>query len=739
MIPEPTSMSIEPGRSFQVTARTSVVVDGSEEALAIGEYLAELLRPATGYAVPTSRFNETPAAHAIMLRITDDDGSFGPEAYRLDVTPGMVLLQAATAQGLFHGVQTLRQLLPAQVEADSVQSGPWRIPGVHVVDQPRYAWRAAMLDPARHFLTVAEVKRYIELLALYKMNTLHLHLADDQGWRIQIDSWPRLATYGGSTEVGGGPGGYYTKDDYREIVAYAAKHQITVVPEIDMPGHTNAALASYAELNCNGVAPKLYTGTGVGFSSLCIDKPITYQFIDDVIRELAAMTPGSYLHIGGDEAHVTPHDDYVRFIDRVEDIVNRHGKTMIGWEEISAADTAPPTVAQYWSTPAEAKAAADKGMEVIMSPAQKAYLDMKYDPSTPLGLSWAGYTDVRDGYEWDPGSFVTGLDESKIRGVEAPLWGETIEDIDDVEFMTFPRIPGVAERGWSTAAGRSWDEYRLRLGAHGPRWDLMSVNYYRSPQVPWGEPAPVAVATDDQVLYEPDGSARVTVTVTNRSTGSLSDLAVALAVPDSSEVQPAVRHLEVLPAGQTQQLTFDISFAQAGARAAESATTVTWQAPVPGDVRLRSPLRLSCAEDATSPVAVTYADSQETVGENGAATNTIDGDPNTIWHTQWRDSSPGYPHEIQVDLGAASSVCAFRYLPRQNGVNGTVDRYEVYLSADGHTWGQPIASGRFGTTGQGEKWVPLPETGARYVRFVALSEINGRPWAAAAEISADMR
>ncbi|MCW3839567.1 discoidin domain-containing protein [Micromonospora yasonensis] len=195
----------------------------------------------------------------------------------------------------------------------------------------------------------------------------------------------------------------------------------------------------------------------------------------------------------------------------------------------------------------------------------------------------------------------------------------------------------------------------------------------------------------------------------------------------------------MLPAGQTQQLTFDISFAQAGARAAESATTVTWQAPVPGDVRLRSPLRLSCAEDATSPVAVTYADSQETVGENGAATNTIDGDPNTIWHTQWRDSSPGYPHEIQVDLGAASSVCAFRYLPRQNGVNGTVDRYEVYLSADGHTWGQPIASGRFGTTGQGEKWVPLPETGARYVRFVALSEINGRPWAAAAEISADMR
>jgi hexosaminidase len=267
----------------------------------------------------------------------------------------------------------------------------------------------------------------------------------------------------------------------------------------------------------------------------------------------------------------------------------------------------------------------------------------------------------------------------------------------------------------------------------------MSVNYFHSPQVPWGEPAPVALATDEQVRYEPDGSARVTVTVTNRSTGSLSDLSVALAVPGSSGIEPAVRRLEVLPAGQTQQLAFAVSFAQAGARATESTTTVTWPAPVPGELRLRSPLRLSCADGATSPVGVTYVDSQETIGENGSASNAIDGDPDTIWHTQWRGSAPGYPHEIQVDLGAASSVCAFRYLPRQNGVNGTVDRYDIYLSSDGNTWGQPIASGRFGNTGQGEKWVPLPETGARYVRFVTLSEINGGPWTSAAEIGVDKR
>jgi hexosaminidase len=342
-----------------------------------------------------------------------------------------------------------------------------------------------MLDVARHFFSVAEVERYIDLLAMYKVNVLHLHLADDQGWRIQIDSWPRLATYGGSTEVGGGPGGYYTKAQYAELVQYAQDRHIMVVPEIDMPGHTNAALASYAELNCDGVAPPLYTGTSVGFSSLCIDKDITYHFVDDVVRELAAMTPGPYIHLGGDEAHSTPHDDYVQFVDRVQGIVASHGKRMLGWEEISGANVPSSAVAQFWDTPAEARAAASKGMQVVMSPAQKAYLDMKYDANTPLGLSWAGFTNVQDGYEWDPGTFVSGLPEQAVLGPEAPLWSETLEDIDDIEFMAFPRMAGVAEIGWSPSDGRSWQEYRPRLAQQGPRWDVMSVNYYRSPEVDW--------------------------------------------------------------------------------------------------------------------------------------------------------------------------------------------------------------------------------------------------------------
>ncbi|MGH3986865.1 MAG: beta-N-acetylhexosaminidase, partial [Pseudonocardiaceae bacterium] len=453
IVPQPVSISATPGAQFTLTPTTRILTGSDSAAVtSAARALAGILRPSTGYPLPIA-VDDGSEGHDVLLQLGGSRG-LGSEGYRLDVAGGAVVLSARTAAGLFHGVQTLRQLLPPPVEASTVQDGPWTIPGVHITDHPRFAWRGAMLDVARHFFDVGEVKRYIDLLAMYKVNVLHLHLADDQGWRIEIDSWPRLASYGGSTEVGGGPGGYYTKEQYAELVRYAQDRHILVVPEIDMPGHTNAALASYAELNCDGEAPPLYTGTSVGFSSLCIHKDITYTFVDDVVRELAAMTPGPYIHIGGDEAHVTPHEDYVLFVDRVEEIVGSHGKRMSGWEEITGADVSPSSVAQFWFTPREARDAAAKGMEVVMSPAQKAYLDMKYDASTPLGLSWAGFTNVQDSFEWDPATFVPGLPEQSVLGPEAPLWSETLEDIDDIEYMAFPRMAGIAEIGWSPAAGR---------------------------------------------------------------------------------------------------------------------------------------------------------------------------------------------------------------------------------------------------------------------------------------------
>ncbi|MCX4700532.1 beta-N-acetylhexosaminidase [Streptomyces sp. NBC_01352] len=483
----PAPASVAPGGSpYRLTRDTHIRVDDSREARRIGAYLADVLRPSTGYRLPVT----THGKGGIRLRLAK--GPFGAEGYRLDSGGKGVTITAAKPAGLFHGVQTLRQLLPAAVEKDSVQPGPWLVAGGTVTDSPRYGWRGAMLDVSRHFFTVDQVKRYIDQLALYKVNKLHLHLSDDQGWRIAVDSWPRLATYGGSTQVGGGPGGYYTKADYQEIVGHAASRYLEVVPEIDMPGHTNAALASYADLTCDGVAPPLYTGTEVGFSSLCVEKEITYDFVDDVVRELAALTPGRYLHIGGDEAHSTSHEDYVTFMDRVQPIVAEYGKTVVGWHQLTGATPAKGALAQYWGLDSTSEAekaqvakAAQNGTGLILSPADRIYLDMKYDANTPLGLSWAGYVDVKRSYDWDPGSYLPGAPPEAVRGVEAPLWTETIVTGADIEYMAFPRLAGAAELGWSPAATHDWDDYKVRLAAQGPRWDALGIGYYRSPQVPW--------------------------------------------------------------------------------------------------------------------------------------------------------------------------------------------------------------------------------------------------------------
>ncbi|MEV0177336.1 beta-N-acetylhexosaminidase [Streptomyces sp. NPDC050803] len=483
----PAPASVTPGGSpYRITDATRIRVDDSRDVRRIGEYLADILRPSTGYRLPVA----TRGPGGIQLRLVS--GEFGNEGYRLDSNHRNVTISAGSPAGLFHGVQTLRQLLPAAVEKDSVQPGPWLVAGGTIKDTPRYGWRGAMLDVSRHFFTVDQVKRYVDQLALYKLNKLHLHLSDDQGWRIAIDSWPRLATYGGSTQVGGGPGGYYTKDDYKEIVRYAASRHLEVVPEIDMPGHTNAALASYAELNCDGVAPPLYTGTEVGFSSLCVPKEITYDFVDDVVREIAAITPGRYLHIGGDEAHSTAHEDYVKFMDRVQPVVAKYGKTVVGWHQLTGANPSRGAVAQYWGldgTSAEEKAqvvaAARGGTGIVLSPADRIYLDMKYDERTPLGLSWAGYVEVRRSYDWDPGNYLAGAPASAIRGVEAPLWTETVVTSEHIEYMAFPRVAGVAELGWSPAGALGWDGYKVRLAAQAERWEALGIGYYRSPQVPW--------------------------------------------------------------------------------------------------------------------------------------------------------------------------------------------------------------------------------------------------------------
>src|SRR5215213_1603078 len=478
LIPKPASF-LQSAEAFTILPSTKILIPNDHpEVTSIGDLLSAYLQEICGYKVLVSDDNPDQGTGNIQLTLGGDPG-LGEEAYELSITADSILLRAAYPAGLFYAIQTLRQLLPAH------PSTTLSLPAVSIRDTPRFHWRGAMLDVARHFFGVADVKHYIDLIAHYKMNRLHLHLSDDQGWRIEIKSWPRLTEVGGKTQVGGGlaGGGHYTQEQYKEIVEYARSRYVVIVPEIDTPGHTNAALASYAELNSSEEAPALYEGTEVGFSTLWINSEITYQFLDDVIRELAALTPTPYIHIGGDEARSTPDEDYRRFIKRFQEIVVSHGKTAVGWGEIGEAELLPGTIAQLWIDTGY-KEAKNQGAKIILSPATKIYLDMKYDPSTPIGLDWAALIPVKDAYDWEPSHFMDGLEEADILGLEAPLWTETVLTMKDIEYLTFPRLLGVAELAWSPK-GQNWEEYRQRLAAQGQFMEAMGINFYRSPDVDW--------------------------------------------------------------------------------------------------------------------------------------------------------------------------------------------------------------------------------------------------------------
>jgi hexosaminidase len=485
IIPLPSSVFSSDEKTFTLKADTLISVEPrTTEMINIGKSLAEKLNTSTGYGIQVATAAGTLAKGSIHLGISDSESALGEEGYLLTISEDLVSLTANTPAGIFRGIQTIRQLLPPAIESATIQTCLWTMPCGTIRDTPRFSWRGVMLDVARHFFSVKDVERFIDLMAYYKMNRFHLHLSDDQGWRIMINSWPKLATYGGNTQVGGGRGGYYSQEEYTHIVEYAQRRYITVIPEIDMPGHTNAALASYAELNCNGAASLLYSGIDVGFSALCVDKEITYMFVNDVVKELAALTPGPYIHVGGDEVATLNAADYNRFIERVQTIVQAHGKQMIGWAEIAQARLSPSSIAQHWKDNF-AQLAVQQNAKVIMSPAHKLYMDIKYNDSTQLGLIWAGYIGVKDAYEWEPTTIVSGVTENDILGIEAALWSETIQTMTDAEYMVFPRLPGYAEIGWSQIKDRTWEDYEKRLGSHGLRLKALGINFYPSPDVAW--------------------------------------------------------------------------------------------------------------------------------------------------------------------------------------------------------------------------------------------------------------
>ena len=474
VIPLPSEVSKANG-SFEIDKNTGIISDIKLQNSAF--FLKNFIEGGMDFKLSNSKKDKT-----IIFAIND---SIIGEAYRITISEAKLLVESRNDKGAFFAVQTLRQLLPASFENKNYNNETVKFDLLKIEDNPEYSYRGFMLDVARHFFTVDEVKHVIDIIAMYKINTLHLHLTDDQGWRIEIKSWPNLTAHGSKSSVKNEKAGFYTQEEYIEIQNYAKKHHIEVIPEIDMPGHTNAALSSYPELNCNNKATKLYTGTRVGFSTLCTSKEITYKFVDDVIGELASITTGRYIHIGGDESHSTKKVDYIFFIDKARKIVESHGKKLIGWDEIAHSDINDETIVQFWAKEENAKLAVQKGAKVILSPSDKIYLDIKYNDTTKLGLTWAGLNNVRDAYEWRPDTLITSVNRENILGIEAPLWTETVVTLDNLEYLILPRLLGVAELAWSNPEKINWESYKIRLAKQQARFDSLRLNNYKSELIDW--------------------------------------------------------------------------------------------------------------------------------------------------------------------------------------------------------------------------------------------------------------
>ncbi|MCB2177195.1 MAG: beta-N-acetylhexosaminidase [Actinomycetales bacterium] len=501
LVPRPRFAAILPG-SARLAAGTAVVAPDVPGVAPVVRRLADRLGAALGGAVAVhhprhdrrwaARRPGRPVDVQLVLdsgrraaEPPDDPSTPVDESFSITVDDHGVVLSAATPAGLRHASTTLLTLVERPESRGRPR--PVDLPAMRVEDGPVFAWRGLMLDVARHFLDVPTVLAVLEVMADLKLNRLHLHLSDDQGWRVQLASRPRLTEASGSTAVNGDPGGFYTAADLRRIVHAAADLGIVVVPEIDTPGHVNAATHAYGELVPGGVPTDAYTGIDVGFSRLHADLPGTAPFVGDVLGEVAGLVDGPWVHVGGDEALTLEREEYVRLVRLALDAVADAGRAAVAWQEVARADPPPGTVLQLWDEregAEEVVEAARRGARVLLSPASRTYLDLKYDADFPLGLEWAGHLPLRQAYEWNPLDALD-LPDGSLLGVEACLWTETVRSRDDLAALLLPRLAAVAEVAWSPASSRDWAGFRTRLAAFAPRWTAAGLAWTRTPDVAW--------------------------------------------------------------------------------------------------------------------------------------------------------------------------------------------------------------------------------------------------------------
>jgi hexosaminidase len=512
LIPRPARIQRQPG-TWTLTRTTRLVAHGV--AAAEARTLAAALSPALGWTVPVG---DEPAGEGdVELSLVPSDGGFSGEGYRLSVAPGRVVLRAATPAGLFYGGITLRQLLPASVLNPTRMAVPpergWTVPCVEIEDQPRFGWRGLLLDPARHWLPPDAVQRFIDLMALHKLNSLQLHLTDDQGWRLEIRRYPRLTAIGsvrresprrGDRDRGDGtPYGpfFYTQEQIRDLVAYAGARHITVVPEIEIPGHFRAALAAHPEFSCTGGPFEVGTRWGVEPDILCPGNDAAVAFALHVLGEVCDLFPGRFIHIGGDEA---PRDRWKQcpkcqariraeglqgeaqlqtwLNRRLEEFLARRGRRMIGWDEILEGGLTPGAAVMSWRGMEGGLAAARAGHDVVMSPTTHCYFDYAQARGPGEPESIGGFIPLATVYAFEP--VPPALPAGKrghILGAQANLWSEFLWTLQDVEYRAFPRAAALAEVLWSPAGAASFPEFERRLEVHTPRLAALGVNFRRSP------------------------------------------------------------------------------------------------------------------------------------------------------------------------------------------------------------------------------------------------------------------
>ena len=517
IIPRPARLTAREGR-FVLGPRTVIWTDAASAPL--GHQLARWLAPATGWNLAV-RTGGTAPAGAIALRRDASLARLGAEGYALDVRPGGVVARAPQAAGLFYAMQTVRQLLPPEIFRDAPVTGAgaraaggWAMPAVSVEDVPRFAWRGAHLDVARHFMPKEFVKKYIDLLALHKLNTFHWHLTEDQGWRLEIRKYPRLTEVGAwraATIVGrmvrdttraaydSTPhGGYYTQDDAREIVAYARERFVTVVPEIEMPGHARAAISAYPQLGVSGEPITVWTNWGVTPYILNADAS-TVAFMQDVLAEVLEIFPSRFIHIGGDEAPKTQwqaspriqarirelglkdeHELQSWFVRQMDTYLTGKGRRLVGWDEILEGGLAPGATVMSWRGIAGGIEAARAGHDVVMAPNSHTYLDyhQSRDTSRREGLRVGAFLPLDSVYAYEPvPSELTPAEARHVLGAQAQVWTEYMPNPKRVEFMVFPRLAALAEVVWTPRARKDFADFTRRLAPHERRLDMLDVNY----------------------------------------------------------------------------------------------------------------------------------------------------------------------------------------------------------------------------------------------------------------------